>query len=155
MRLFEEKKIVPVLLGTDVNGGYDCDSIDMKNYSHAAFIVLFGAGLSGDCIATLNSGVTNAAKTTAMTFAYTYTSGAVGAASNDILATPSTSAALTCTGITFVSRMLVIEVDAMSMTDGHRFLTLSFNSDASAGIVYVVAVLTPKYPADGGYSALD
>jgi len=154
MRIFETKKIVPILQNLDINDGVDCDSINMANFKHAAFICLFGADLSGNAVLTLYSGATDGAKTSAVTFTYAYGGAAVGSANCDVLSTPATSAALTATGTTFVSRMLVIEFDPGQITDGHDWLTLNIGSEASAGKLSVIAVLDPKYPSEAGNSAL-
>lgn len=154
MRIIETLKIVPILQNLDINNGVDCDSINMKNAKRVAFLCMFGADLSGNAVLTLYSGAADAAKTTAMTFEYTYGGAAVGSANCDVLAATATSAALTATGTTFVSRMLVIEVEAAQMTDGHSWLTLSIGSEASAGKCTVLAVLDEKHKSEAGYSAL-
>jgi len=156
MRFSENKKIVPVLLSTDINAGVDCDSINMKSYHHAAFVVLFGADLSGDAVLTLYSGATDGEKTSALTFSYRYGGAAVGSANCDVLSDEATSEALTCTGTTFVSRMLIIEIDASSMdtANNEEWLTLSISDAAAAGYCYVVAFLDPRYASSAGNSAL-
>ncbi len=144
-RLYQEKKIVPIFASADINAGADCDSIDMKNFHHITLLCQFGPSLSGDAVLTLYEGATDGAKTAAVTFVYTYGGAAVGSANADVLATESTSAALTATGTTFVSRLLVIELDAASMTDGYDWLTLNISAAASAGELTVVAILDPRY----------
>jgi len=153
-RLYEEKHFVPVAQSTDINGGMTGDSILMKNYDHATFLVYFGADLSGDAVLTISSGATDAAETTAMTFAYRYGSAATGSATSDTLSDETTSAALTCTGTTYVSRLLICEVDANAMTDGHDWLTLSLSSAASAGYCYVIAILNKNYKGSAAETAL-
>jgi hypothetical protein len=106
---------------------------------------MFGPSLSGNAVLTLYEGAADGEKTSAVTFAYRYGGAATGSASSDVLSTEATSAALTCTGTTFVSRLLVIEVDCASLTDGYDWLTLQVGSEASAGELTVVAVLDSKY----------
>ena len=150
MRLYEEKAIVPIISSDDIVSGATGDSILCKNVSHVAFVCVFGPSLSGNPIITIYEGATDGATTTAITFAYTYGGAATGSASSDDMATPSTSAALTCTGTTFVSRVLICEFDCESFTDGYDWLTFTVDSSASAGEMTVVAICEPKYksPAD-------
>jgi len=145
MRLCEDKKIVPIINSADIVSGLDSDSINVKGASHVALLCMFGPSLSGDPVLTLYEGATDGAKTAIVTFPYRYGGAAVGSASSDILSTETTSAALTCTGTTFVSRILIIEVDVAIMTDGYDWLTLQVGSEASAGELTVVAVIEPGY----------
>jgi len=147
MRLCEEKKLVPIFDSADINGGADSDSIDVSKASKVALLCMFGPSLAGaaGAILTLYSGVTNAAKTTAMTFSYRYGGASTGSASSDDLTAEATSAALQIATATLVSRLLVIEVETASMTDGHKYLTLQVGAEADAGELTVVAVLTPRY----------
>lgn len=155
MRLYEEKKLVPIFNSADINAGADSDSVHVKNASHAALVCMFGPSLAGaaGAILTLYSGATDGAKTTAMTFAYRYGGAATGSANSDDLTAEATSAALQIATATLLSRMLIIEVDMASMTDGHEWLTLQVGAEADAGQLTVVAVLEPRYasPADDTY----
>lgn len=154
MRVSDDDKYVPVLFSADINAGVDCDSVNMKNVRHAAFHVMFGPSLAGDAVLTLYSGATDGAKTTAMTFNYRYGGAAIKSASADVYSASASSAALTATGTTYVSRHLIIEVDAANMTDGHSWLTLNINADASAGECAVLAELEPTYASPAGNSFL-
>lgn len=143
----EKAKIVPVLLSTtDFGATADLDSINMAGYHKATFIYSFGA-CTGDVTFSFNSGVTEGAKTTAVIGNIALGGAAIGtavaasAASCDVLgawAALTTTKALTCT-----TKMVVVEVDARSMTTGHNWLTGTIA--ATAGIVSVVAVLEPRY----------
>jgi hypothetical protein len=155
MRLSDEKKIVPILASIDINAGTDCDSVDMAEASHVAFVFVFASDLSGDAVLTVNSGATHGTKTTAMTFTYRYGSAAIAAATADVLTDEATSAALTLTGTTFVSRMLIVEVDAAELTDGHRYITPSFSAAADAGSVSCVAIVTPRYASMAADTLID
>ncbi|MCK9364018.1 MAG: hypothetical protein M0P74_10545 [Syntrophales bacterium] len=150
MRLSETMKKVPLLASADITAGVDSDSINMSDYINASFDVVFGPGYTevggtGGAVVKLYSGVTVGAKTTALTFNYRYTGGAIGAASADILSDFATSAALTCAAATYTSRMLTIEIDAAEMASGHSWLTLEIGNQAGAGEMVIVAHLTPKY----------
>ena len=144
-RFFQEKAIVPILSSADIVAGITCESIYVGKATHVAFLVMFGPSLSGNPVLTLYEGATDAATTAAVTFAYTYGGAATASASSDVMATPSTSAALTCTGTTFVSRLLICEFDMESMTDGYDWITPVFGSQASAGECTIVAIVDYKY----------
>lgn len=151
-RLIEEKKITGVLASADINAGIDCDSINIKNASHAAFICVFGPSYAGanGAVLKLYSGATDGTKTTAMTFSYRYGGAAIKSANADDYTAEATSAALQVATATLVSRVLVIEVDTADMTDGHNWLTLEVGAEATGGELTVVAVCDPRYmsPAD-------
>lgn len=154
MKFIETKKIVPILASADINAGADSDSINMAEAHHVTLLCLFGPSLSGDAVLKLYEGATAGAKTTAKTFSYAYGGAAVGSANADVLSTPATSAALTATGTTFVSRLLVIELDATEMADGMSWLTLEVGAEADAGELTIVAVLEPRYRSAAARTAL-
>jgi hypothetical protein len=161
MRLAEEKKIAPIMATTDYNNGVVGDSIDMSEFHRACFIILFGA-ITGDSVLTVNSGVTNAAKTTAMTFHYALGGAAIGTAvagstaSCDVLAADATSAALTLTAATYANKMLIVDVDAsdMDVANAHRWLTIDIDATASAGIAYIIAILEPRQTGNRSVTCL-
>lgn len=155
MRLCEEKKIIPLLESIDINAGVDSDSIDMKDLYKVAFLITFCSDLAGDAVLKLYEGATHGAKATALTFKYRYGGAAIKSANADVLSTEAESAALTLTGTTFVSRTLVVEIEASAMTDGMRYLTLNFSDAASAGSVTVVAIGDPRYMSPAEQSVID
>ena len=144
MRLAEEKKVIPVMNTADYNSGVTADSINMVNYHRCTFLMTFGA-ITGDAVLTINSGATDAATTSPLTFNYglgsadigTYTSATVAA---DILGANTTSAALTLTAATYNSRLLICEVDAsdMDLANDEEWLTPDISNVASAGICHIV-----------------
>jgi len=145
MRFCEQYKIVPVFADADLSDGVTGDSICMKNYHSACFVFLstttdWTAG--PDVI--LNSGATDGAETTAMTVNYRSGSAAVGSATSDVLGVWASSAEVAL-GADEEGYMYVFEVEASEMTDGHDWLTISLDSDASAGIATCVAILKPRY----------
>jgi len=154
MEFTERYKFVPLLISADINAGIDFDSIDMKNCHHAAIVMIFGADLSGDAILTINSGDTDGTKTTAETFGYRYGSAATKSATADTLTDRATSAALTVTGATFLSRMLVCEISASALTEGQNFLTAALSNAASAGTCNAFAILDTRYPGETIPSAI-
>jgi hypothetical protein len=151
----QKLKFVPLYFNEDMNTGGDSDAVDMQGMKSATFLLLFNSALAGDAVVKLYSGVTHGAKTTAMTFNYRYGGAAIKSALADVFSAIATSAALTLTGATFVSRGCIIEVNADQMTDGHRYLTLEFDSAASAGEMAVWAILDPMYLSPGGDSVID
>jgi len=155
MRLGEEKKIVPVLNSADYVAGVSMDSINMKNYHRATFILTFGA-ITGDAVMTVNSGATDAALTSPLTFNYALGGAAIAAASADVLAANTAVATLTLTAASYASKMLVVEVDAsaMDIDNAEEWLTVALSAAASAGILHAVAVLEPRYSKNRSVTAL-
>jgi len=123
MKLAENMKIVPVAKALDVSSGATNagDSINMKNFHHATFIVLTGTMGGADTHVKVNSGATAGAATSALTFNYAFGGAAVGTAvagstaSCDVLAATASSADLSITHGTYDDWMLVVEVDASKM----------------------------------------
>lgn len=155
MKFAEEYKIVPVLTSANIGASTDCDSIDMSKYHRATFIVTCGA-TTGDVTFTSTSGATEGAKTAAVPLKYALGGAAIGTAvagstaSCDVLGATGSHAsaiALTCT-----TKMVVIQIDAASMTLGHKWLTLT--CAATAGILHVVAILEPRFTGNRSATAL-
>jgi hypothetical protein len=141
-------KLVPILASANITAGVDCDSFSLLGVRRVMIIVMFSTDLSGNPVLTLYSGATNGAHTTALTFNYRYGGAAIASASADVLTAFATSAALTCTGTTFVSRMLTIEIWADQVTDGHKFLTLQVGA-CTAGIMTALALMEVTYTDPG------
>ena len=160
MDLAEKFKIVPVASDMDVAGSATnpCDSINMKGYHHATFIVNFQTLGGADLHCKVYSGATAAALTSALTFRYAFAGAAATAANADVLAATSTSADLTIAHATYDNYMLVIDIDAseMDVANGEEWLTLSFPDDAtgSTGNLSAVAILQPRYTSDRSATAL-
>ncbi len=155
MNFPEKYKVVPVMASDDINAGVDADSINMKNYHKATFIMTFGT-LNGDAVMTVNSGATDGAKDSALTFHYALGSAAIGSANCDVLAADATAATLTLTAATYTDKMLIVEVDAadMDMANEEEWLTLSLSDAANSGSCDVVAILQPRYTGNCSVSAL-
>ena len=153
-RFNEQYKIVPIFADTDLSGGATGDSINMKNYHSACFVFLSSTTdwtAGPDVI--LYSGATDGATTTAMTMAYRYGSAAVGSATSDVLSAWASSAEVAL-GADEEGYMYIFEVEAAEMTDGHDWLTIVLDSDASAGEGFCIAILTPRYPQNAIPTAL-
>jgi hypothetical protein len=150
-------KFVPLLSSADINAGVDSDSVDMQGVQSATFQLVFGPSYGGanPAIIKLYSGATHGAKTTAMTFNYRYGGGAIKAASADVLSDIASSAALSIARATMVSRLLLLEVNADQITDGHRYLTVEVGAESDSGELCIIALLDPMYLDAGGDSVID
>ena len=147
MRLTERMHFVPVLESEDINGGETGDSINMKNYHHIVYILMFNSDLNGDAVLTIKSGATAGAETTAETFYYRVSPEDFGVAGSDILSAEQSSSSLTLTEANYEDRVLVCEIDADAITVDQPWLTLALSNAASAGSVTCVALLEPRYPS--------
>lgn len=155
--LSQALKIVPLLASADINAGVDSDSVDMQGMKSATFLIVYGpshAGAAG-AIIKLYSGATHGTKTTAMTFNYRYGGAAIKSATADVLSAIATSAALQVATATLVSRILVVEINADQITDGHRYLTIEVGAESDAGEMTIVALLDPMYLDASGDSVID
>jgi len=149
MRFPEEYKIVPVLNDGDLNAGanLDTDSINMKNYHRATFIIGIQVLDTADVTLYAYSGATDAAVDSALTFHYAFGGAAQASANCDVLAADATSAALVIANATYDNYMLIVEVDAadMDLANNEEWLTLRFVCGAATGNVQIHAILTPRY----------
>lgn len=160
MKLAENFKIVPVASDLDLAGSATnpCDSINMKGYHHATFIVNYQTIGGADHDVAVYSGATDAALTSALTFRYAFGGAAAAAANCDVLAAAATSAMLRVANATYDNYMLVIEVDAsdMDIANAEEWLTLAFPDTltGATGNVSAVAILEPRYTSDSSGTAL-
>lgn len=146
MRLAEQHKIVFCIQPEDHNSaGVDGDSVSLENYSHVTFIFVFGE-LTNNSVLKIYSGATAGTKTTAETFNYRACATDMGTSGGDLLATETTSAALTLTAATYEDRFIVVEMDADEFTDEQPFVTPEIDSTATELFVACVAILSkPRY----------
>jgi hypothetical protein len=139
----------PILSDGDLNAGasLSCDSINMKDYHNARFLVNYQTIGGAANYILLYSGATDGALTTALTFRYAFGGAAQGSASADVFATWSTSANLSVAHATYDNYGLIIDINAAAMTSGHKWLTLTFaDTDTGAtGNVTVWALLQSRY----------
>lgn len=155
----ENYKVVPI--GVDIDFNTDAsnlsDSINMKNYHRATFLIqLYDIGTASPVLY-LYSGATDAACTSALTFRYAFGSAAQGSASCDVLADWSTSAALTLTHGTYDNYLLIVDIkaDEMDLANDEDWLTLDFTDPGGAtGQAIVLAVLEPRYMGNQSATAL-
>lgn len=156
----ENYKIVPVGVDIDFNTGANnlSDSINMKNYHRATFLIQLADIGTASPVLYCYSGATDAACTSALTFRYAFGSAAQGTALCDVLADWSTSAALTLTHTTYDNYLLVVDIMAaeMDLANSEEWLTLDFADDATGatGQAIVIAVLEPRYTGNQSGTAL-
>lgn len=158
MRLPELFKISPVLNDGDLNAGanLDTDSINMKNFHRATFIVGFQTIATASPVLYLYSGATDGTCTSALTFHYAFGGAAQATANCDVLAADATSAALTITHGTYDNYMLIVEIeaDSMDVANGENWLTMRMVCTTATGNVQVHAILTPRYTGNLSATAL-
>ena len=151
MFLSGKYKMVPIIDSADINAGVDGDSINMAKAHRCTFLFMFGAlGGAAGAILKVFSGISDAAKTSPLTFRYALGSAATGSATADVLGDAATSAALTLTAATYQNKLLVVEVDGaeMDMANNEEWLTVEIGAEADSGVLHVVAVVEPRY-SDG------
>jgi len=159
MNLAEQLKIVPVLQYGDLNAGanLDTDSINMKNFSRATFIIQWHAIGVADSTLYVYSGATDGTCTTALTFRHAKGGAATGSAACDVLAATATSAGLTIANASDDNFMMIVEVDAADMNTAldHNWLTLRItDAGGQTGNVTIIAVLQPRYTGNRSATAL-
>lgn len=149
-RLSETHIIIPALEAKDYGGaGVDLDSVYMGRLHALSVSIVFGA-ITGNSILKVSTGATEGTKTTDIAFKYRFGGGDFKAASADILgaATAVAAAGLTLVATTFDHRLVVIEVDSDTVTDGQPWLTVSIDATASVMVVGAVAVGRPRHQSN-------
>ena len=157
MDFAERFKVVPVGHALDLSSTVDTDSINMKGYHKAVFIITIDTLGTASSVLTVNSGATDGAIDSALYFDYAFGSAAIGSASCDVLAATTNAATLTITYGTYSDYMLVVEVDGSNMDTANEeeWLTLRFTDPGTAtGTVDVIAILYPRYPSNQSVTAL-
>ena len=145
----EDLKIIPLLNSADTGAGVSMDSINMKNFHKATIVITMGV-VVGDAVLTVNSGATDGALTSALTFNHAVGGGAIGAASADVLAAWTSAATLTLTAGTYSTKMLVLEINAaaMDVANGEEWLTVAISAAGTSAYMHAVAILQPRYSSD-------
>lgn len=163
MRLPEIYKIAPVGQALDLSSTVTSDSINMKNYHRATFIITIDTLGTASSVLTVHSGATNAALTSALYFNYAFGGTTIGTAtagsttSCDVLAATTNANTLTLTYGTYSNYMLIVEVDAASMdiANAEEWLTLQFTNPGTAtGNVDIIAILEPRYSGNRSETCL-
>ena len=147
MKFPEKYKVVPVGSAEDMATTFYTNDINMSKYHHATFLVQLASLGTSDCTLTVISGATDGAHTTAETFNYAYGGAAEGTANCDVLSATTSVATLAITQTVYSNYLLVVEIDASSMTEGQEWLSLLFTDTGGSGTgtAYIVAILEPRY----------
>lgn len=157
MRLLEYAKIVPILAIADHGAGVTMDAFKLTNHGHATVIFVFGADIDGDAVLTCTQGATAGANTAALAFDYAYTETDInsdGAETFTALANDS-DGVLTLTEATYENRLLVLEIDGKSLTDGYDWVDIRLSSAATACTISGVVILSEqRYGSDLGETVL-
>lgn len=156
MRISERCALIPLVESKDYGSvGIDFDSVNMGKLHSLSVAIAFGA-LTGNSVLTVYHGATAGAKTTAVAFKYRLGAADFKVALADQLgdATDVLAAGLTLTAATFDHRLVVIEIDADTVTEGKPWLTVSVDATASALNVGAVGVGTHRYPSHTMPSAI-
>jgi len=158
MRFPELYKVVPVLNDGDLDAGatLDTDSINMKNYHYATFLINIQDIATADVTLTAHSGATNGAITSTLYFDYAYGGAAQASVNCDVLSASTNANTLVIANATYDNYLLVVEVDASDMdTANHEeWLTLRFTCGTATGNVCIVAILEPRYAGNRSVTAL-
>jgi hypothetical protein len=157
MRLSEEFKIVPLLEPEDHQAGATAfDSICLKNYKWCSIIINFGE-LTGDEVLTIHSGATTGADSADAYFDYAYTGADLKTTGGDIITVKSDGtpvATLTLTAATFEDRLLILEIDPATLTDGYDWISVVTSGAGTEVLMSAVAILTPKYAPSDAHTAI-
>jgi hypothetical protein len=157
--ILDDKHIAVVAHALDLNAAatVDCDSINMKNYKRATFVFTFDTLATASVAMTVNSGATDGAVTSALSFNYAFGSAAIGSANSDVLAATTSAATLTITHDAYDDYMLVVDIPAsqMDMANDEEWLTVRFTDPGGAtGTVDGFVLLEPRYSCESSPSAL-
>lgn len=161
MKFIENFKLVPCGVDIDFNTAASnlSDSINMKNYHRATFLIQLADIGTASPVLIAYSGATDADCTSALKFRYAFGSAAAGSASCDVLSdwTDCAATGLTLTHGTYDNYLLVVEIEAaqMDVANGEEWLTLDFTDPGGAtGQAIVIAVLEPRYTGNQSATAL-
>ncbi len=146
-RLSESHIVIPLCEAKDYgSAGIDFDSVHMGRIHSLSVCIDFGA-ITGNSILKVSHGATEGTKTTDVAFAYRFAGGDYKAASADILAAPVAvaSTGLTLTAATYDHRLVVVEVDADTITEGQPWLTVSIDATASVMLCGAIGVGMPRH----------
>ena len=138
--------IVPVCSDEDMSGAITCDSVHMGKYNHATFIFVTDSGVAAGGSIAIYGGATDAAVTTALTFAYRYGGASTGSATADVLTAP--VYATSCAIGDLDDYVIVCEIDADAMYTGstyYPFLTAYFDGSGTGQVSGVCILSQARY----------
>jgi len=159
----EKYHIVPIWQDGDMSSTLTGDSVNMKNYLSATYILTFGTLGTASSVFTIYSGTTDAATTSALYFYYAWGGAAIGtavagsASSCDVLAAWTNAATLTITYTTYSNYMLVVylKATAMDIANEEEWLTPILTDPGTAtGTVDCICLLEPRYAENRSGTAL-
>jgi len=155
MRLCELTKIVPILAIADHTSGVTMDAFCMKDFGHATIVFTFAA-LTGDYVLTVTQGATAAANTAALPFDYTYTETNINSdgAETCIALANDADGVLSLADGTYDNRMLIIEIDGKSLTDGYDWVDMRLSNDGAGYATALLILSEPRYASDLGETCL-
>ena len=151
VRFSQSHGIVPIAHSVtgDYTAGFTGESVNMAKYNHYTLIIIGDNAVAGNGILKIHGAASDGGTTADLTFAYRYSAGNIAAASGDVYGTPATSAALTITGASLVSRVLICELDAQDLVVSgvsYQWVTPILDATGTAGYVTMVAILSePRY----------
>ena len=155
MRFVETHKMAPILAIADHTAGVTMDAFKLTEHGHATVIFTFAA-LTGSYVLTVTQGATAAANTAALPFDYAYTAVDINSDGAETLSalTNDADGVLTLTDGTYDNRMLVVEIDGKSLTDGYDWVDMRLSS-AGAGYATALVILSEgRYVSDLGETIL-
>jgi hypothetical protein len=164
MRLAQEKGIAYCIKAADhQSAGIDSPGINMENYRHATFLLQFGA-LTSNSVLKIYEGETKAeaeAKSEdAIDFSYRLAEAVAAAEKCDTFGDETVIAdadsGLTLAAATYEEKLLVVEVDAATLSEGSKYICLEIDNTASKLFVAATAILSePRYSNEDMLSAIE
>ena len=157
MNIAEKYKIVPVMNNISLATTVYTDSINMKNYHDATFLIQLETLGTASSVLTVQSGTADSTYSSALYFNYAFGTAATAAATCDVLAATTNANTLTLTYGTYSDFPLVVHVEAtdMDLANNEEWLALKFTDPGSAtGTATVFAILTPRYKGNVSGTAL-
>lgn len=151
MRLIDELAFIPILAPGDKAAGADGDSVNMGVLDRLTIALSMGSITVADPHVKVFSGATAGAKTTALTFHYRLGGAAAGSAGADVYGTEATSADLTVSNATGDNKVLLIEVGASQLANGHSWVTLELGNQAT---VFMASAVGLGYARFHGQTAI-
>lgn len=148
MNLIDKYKFVPLNI-TQYAGAIESASLNITNAHHITLAFMFLGDVDGDAKLSITSHTAADGDTTTLTDYKGYVTGAdVGAVAADTfdsaVEVDSGENYVTLTEATFENRMLIIEIDPATITDGHEWIRVKFSGDATAGTTTVMAIVQPR-----------
>ena len=155
MRLLEQVKIAPILAIADHTSGVTMDAFKLTNHGHATVIFEFAA-LTGNFTLTVTQGATAAANTAALPFDYAYTAVNINSDGAETFSalTNDADGVLLLTAATYQNRMLVLEIDGKSLTDGYDWVDMRLDATGAGYASGVVILSEQRYGSDLGETVL-